>query len=137
LSDFISQVGGAQRLRAIVEDLYERILADPIIGFMFDEDEIDRIIDRQTQYLMKHLGDGSTTYEGEPIRKAHQDLPITSGHADRRHQLVEETLDDWEMPASARQAWLELDASLRDLVVRTGEQRRDEMTGTASDPDDG
>ena len=131
VSDFIEQIGGVERLHRIVEDFYGRVLEDPIIGFMFDEDDIERIIDRQVQYLRKHLGDGSATYDGESIRKAHSELPITSGHADRRHQLLRETLDDWEMPATSRKAWLQLDASLRDLVVRGGEKRRAELTGSS------
>lgn len=130
MSDFVEQVGGRERLHRIVTDFYERVLDDPLIGFMFDESEIDRIIERQVQYLVKHLGDGSAEYEGEPIRRAHRDLPITDGHADRRHHLLEETVADWEMPDEARDRWLELDASLRDLVVRTGKQKRDELTGS-------
>ncbi|MFB6263186.1 MAG: truncated hemoglobin [Bradymonadaceae bacterium] len=120
-------VGGLEELRAIVDDFYARVFEDPIIGFMFDEVDRGRIVDAQVEYLRAKVGEADVEYEGEPIRAAHRDLPITVGHFDRRHALLVETLEDWDVPEPARERWIEFDAALRDLVIETGEQAREEM----------
>lgn len=121
------EIGGEEELHRIVHDFYERLFDDMLIGFMFQGHDLDRLVDRQVEYLRARLGDGSIEYTGEPIRAAHESLPITVGHFDRRHELLRETLADWDVPDHVRERWVELDASLRDLVVRTGDEARERM----------
>ncbi|MFB6352412.1 MAG: truncated hemoglobin [Bradymonadaceae bacterium] len=125
----IEEVGGEARLTEIVADFYDRVFDDPLIGFLFQGHDKDRLVAKQVEYLRARLGDEEIEYTGKPIRDAHRELPITVGHFDRRHALLEDVLEDWEMPGWVRDEWLELDAALRDLVVRTGEEARDEYIG--------
>ena len=127
------EVGGEERLREIVHDFYERVFADPMIGFFFANSDLDDIVDAQVQYVRARLGDERVTYTGEPIRRAHLEHPILSGHFDRRHTILVETLDDYEVPEHVREAWIELEQRLRELVVRTGAQARDEILGNSTD----
>ncbi len=124
------QVGGEERLRALVSDFYRRLFDDPIIGFLFQDHDPERLVEMQIEYLRARLGDEEVDYTGEPIRHAHRDLPITVGHFDRRHEILRKVLDDWEVDGVAREAWLELDSALRDLVVRTGGEAREEYTSS-------
>ena len=126
--NLVEEVGGEARLHEIVGDFYDRLFDDTLIGFLFQGHDKQRLIDRQVEYLRARLGSEDYEYTGEPIRSAHEDLPITVGHFDRRHTLLEEVLADWEMPDFVRDEWLELDAALRDLVVRTGAEARKEQT---------
>lgn len=126
-------VGGRERLHEMVDDFYRRLFDDPIIGFLFQGHDRQRLIDMQIEYLRARLGDEDVDYSGQPIRGAHEDLPITVGHFDRRHQILKDVLDEWDVPDHVREAWVELDASLRDLVVRTGKEARDAW----SERDDG
>jgi len=121
------ELGGRERLEAIVRDFYERVFRDPIIGFMFEDVELDHIVAMQVEYLQARLGSGDVEYTGDSIRRAHESLPITIGHFDRRHRLLEETLADHEVPDHVREAWVEMEQSLRDLVLQTGEAAREEM----------
>jgi hemoglobin len=120
-------VGGLERLERIVTDFYERVFEDPIIGFFFDDSDLEHIVEMQVEYLRARLGTEDVEYTGESIRRAHDDLPILDGHFDRRHQILKDVLDEYEIPDEVHDAWIELDASLRDLVLRTGESARDEM----------
>lgn len=119
------EVGGETVLLEIIRDLYDRLFADMMIGFFFQPHEKSRLIQSQYDYLTAHLGDRSGTYEGPSIRRAHESLPILSGHFDRRHQLLRAVLQDQQVPAHVQDAWLEFDLSLRDLVVREGKKVRD------------
>lgn len=134
------EVGGEEELHRIVREFYERLFADLLIGFMFQGHDLNRLVERQVEYLRARLGDGTVEYTGEPIRAAHESLPITVGHFDRRHEILRETLADWDVPDHVRERWVELDASLRDLVVRTGGEARERMLDGApsqSDESDG
>ncbi|MGM0558183.1 MAG: truncated hemoglobin [Myxococcota bacterium] len=123
------EVGGEERLRALVYDFYERVFDDPIIGFFFAGSDIDDIVDAQVQYVRARLGSEDVEYTGKAIRKAHLDHPILTGHFDRRHQILRETLEAYDVPEHVRDAWLDLEQRLRDLVVRTGAQAREKMLG--------
>lgn len=122
------EVGGNARLHEILTDFYDRLFDDALIGFLFQGHDKRHLIEMQAEYLRARLGDADVDYTGEPIRAAHDDLPITVGHFDRRHAILEDVLADWEMPDRVREAWLELDQTLRDLVVRTGEEAREKYT---------
>jgi hemoglobin len=119
------EVGGEAALLGIIRDLYDRLFADMMIGFFFQPHDKSRLIQSQYDYLTAHLGDRSGIYEGPSIRRAHETLPILSGHFDRRHQILLAVLQDQHVPAHIQKAWIEFDLSLRDLVVREGKKVRD------------
>jgi len=121
------QVGGEDALRAMMQDFYDRIFDDPIIGFLFAGSDKAALVESQIAFVTAHLGDRSGTYEGPNIRRAHEDLPILTGQFDRRHKILEETLAHHDVPEDVQKAWLELDQSLRNLVVNLGAQKRDQI----------
>ncbi len=121
----VQEVGGEAALLEIIHDLYDRLFADMMIGFFFQPHDKSRLIQSQYDYLTAHLGDRSGTYEGPSIRRAHETLPILSGHFDRRHQILIAVLKDQHVPAHIQEAWIKFDLSLRDLVVREGKKVRD------------
>ena len=129
------EVGGEERLNELMEAFYDRLFADPIIGFLFQGHDQQRLVDRQIEYIRARLGNEEVDYGGTPIREAHRDLPITVGHFDRRHQILREVLEEHDVPDDVREAWLELDSALRELVVRTGGEARDAHIDQSSSDD--
>lgn len=127
------EIGGVERLREIVAEFYGRVFEDPIIGFFFDGHDKQRLIDKQVEYVRARLGSGEVDYTGKPIRGGHETLPIMVGHFDRRHQILLDVLDEYGVDGRARREWVELEQSLRDLVLRTGEQARDDILDGDSD----
>lgn len=123
------EVGGVDRLEEIVRTFYERVFADPMIGFFFANSDLDEITAAQVQYVRARLGNEQVEYTGESIRRAHLDHPILSGHFDRRHTILKETLEEYDVPEHVREAWLGLEQRLRELVVRTGAQAREHILG--------
>lgn len=122
-------VGGADALTALLEDLYARLYADIMIGFFFLPHDRATLVAHQRDYLMAHLGTRQGRYTGRPLRAAHAHLPILPGHFDRRHRLLIQTLDDHQVPEHVRAAWIALDLSVRDLILRLGKQSRDAALG--------
>jgi truncated hemoglobin YjbI len=122
-------VGGCGRLREMMRDFYRRVFDDTMIGFFFDDADFDQIVDSQIEYVRARLGNEEVEYHGKPIRRAHQQHPILVGHFDRRHQILKDVLREYEVPEHVFTAWIGLELKLRELVVRTGGQARDEILG--------
>lgn len=118
-------VGGDAALLKILQDFYDRLYADMMIGFFFQPHDKAHLVQSQFHYVSAHLGDRSGTYSGPSIRNAHHKLPILSGHFDRRHQILLAVLREHEVPAHVQEAWVGFDLSLRDFVVREGKKARD------------
>lgn len=121
------EMGGAERLDGMVREFYERLMKDPMIGFMFHGKDLDRLVDKQIEYVRARLGTEEVEYTGMPIRSGHQKLPILPAHFDRRHHVLVNILEEWEVPEHVREAWVDLEDRLRDLIVQTGGEARDEI----------
>jgi len=116
-------VGGEASVRAILESLYERIFADPMIGFLFAGKDRQHIVERQVAFTCRFLG-GPQRYEGLPLPEAHARLPLLPGHFDRRHHLLSQVLDERGVPDEVKRVWLRIDESLRPSVLAAGEEAR-------------
>jgi hemoglobin len=116
-------VGGEAKVRAILQALYDRLFADPIVGFLFEGKDRQRIVEQQVAFTCGFLG-GPQKYEGKPLPEAHAALPLRRGHFDRRHHLLEQTLGELHVPDDVRRAWLRIDEGLRSSVMAAGEEAR-------------
>ena len=121
------EVGGLERLEEMMREFYRRVFDDMLIGFFFEGTDFDEIVAAQVEYVRARLGNEDVAYTGKPIRRAHQKHPILVGHFDRRHKLLQDVLREYEVPEHVFEAWVELEQSLRDLVIRTGGEARDEI----------
>ena len=124
--DLDEEVGTA-RLEAMIRELYDVLFADVLVGFLFEPHDKEMLIASQQRWLRSHLGRRSETWQGRSIRASHEHLPILSGHFDRRHFVLRGLLERWEIPDHVRDEWLQLDQSLRPLVLNLGAERRDQM----------
>lgn len=124
---------GEETLRTMLQDFYDRLFDDMIIGFLFEGSDKSALVDSQFDYVTAHLGDRSGTYDGPSIARAHKELPILTGMFDRRHEILRQTLEDHAFPQEIVEEWLTLDQSLRKFVVNLGAQRRDELSRDLKD----
>lgn len=107
---------GEERLRAVIEDFYDRIFADVMIGFMFAGKDRQRLVDKEWELVAALLG-ADVRYTGRPIRDAHARHPIMGGHFMRRRKILEETLAAHGVAAEVRAAWLAHTDALRAQVT--------------------
>lgn len=125
--NLIEEVGGSERLLAMMVRFYDLQFADLMIGFLFAGKDKLQLAKSQAEYVSARLGRDRLRYEGPPIRKAHLKVPILIGHFNRRLVILEQVFEEFDVPAHVREAWLALDNSLRDLVVRTGQGAREHL----------
>ena len=116
-------VGGEAKVEAVLRALYDRLFVDPIVGFLFEGKDKDRIVLQQTAFTCAFLG-GSQRYRGLPLPEAHAGLPLLAGHFDRRHRLLEHVLTEQGVDADAAREWLKIDEALRTSVLAAGEAAR-------------
>jgi hemoglobin len=114
--DLIELAGGESALRALVQDFYDRVFPDVMIGYLFKGQDKDRLVQLELEFAMDLLG-GTSEYTGRPMREAHAKHSILSGHFNRRLQILRETLADHEVPDAVREHWIEHSISLRDQVT--------------------
>jgi hemoglobin len=110
------RAGGAERLRAVLTDFYDRVFADTMIGFLFRGKERARLIEKELEFTLGTMG-ATVPYTGRPLDRAHASSPILGGHFDRRQQILRETCDDHGLPPEVRDFWLAHNETLRTLVV--------------------
>lgn len=109
------QIGG-DALRAVIEDFYERVFADVMIGFLFLGKDRQRLIDKEWEFAAAMLG-GPVKYTGKPMRAAHARSPILGGHFERRRQILEDVLAEHDVAQAVRDKWIEHTNALRSQVT--------------------
>lgn len=126
-------IGGEPKIRAILDDLYTRLFDDPIVGFLFAGHDKAHLVAMQTVFTRRLLGDRTAVYAGKSIPEAHAALPILPGHFDRRHHLLREVLEAHAVPDFPREFWLRIDRGLRDVILKIGAVRIDELRWRGED----
>ena len=90
------RLGGHDAIRAVVDDFYDRLLADPDLGPFFDDADLDRLRETQTAFLCEAAG-GPETYDGPSVREAHLDVPFEPAHIERAVELLYDSLDEFDV----------------------------------------
>lgn len=91
------RLGGHEGIRAVVDDFYDRLVADEEIGPFFEGSDMELLRRTQTDFLCEAAG-GPETYDAAPIREAHLHVPFTPEHIQRAVELLEESLDAFDVP---------------------------------------
>jgi hemoglobin len=118
-SSLYQRIQYAGGLRRLVNSLYPRVLADPLLLPYFKH-----LNDHDLQWLRWHMltllavvADGPTRYEGRDLHQAHADLHITGQAFDRVAWHLQATLQELEVQRDDQQAILAAMGARRDEVV--------------------
>ena len=116
------RLGGHEGIRAVVDDFYDRLLADDALGPFFETADMEKLRRMQTEYLCEAAG-GPETYDAEPIREAHLHVPFTPEHIQRAVELLHESLDAFDVPAEDADAVVQAVARYEEaLLARPGDE---------------
>ena len=108
---------GADKLRAVITDFYNRVFPDVMIGFMFAGKNKQHLIDREYELAAALLG-ANIKYTGRPMKVAHAQHTIFGGHFERRLQILRETLADHAVDPDVQKAWIDHTLALRDQITK-------------------
>jgi hemoglobin len=118
-SSLYQRIGHAGGLLWLVNTLYLRVLADPLLMPYFKH-----LDDRDRQWLRWHMltllavvAGGPSRYEGRDLHEAHAELHITEEAFDRVVWHLEATLQELEVQEEDQQAILAAVQARRDEVV--------------------
>jgi hemoglobin len=129
---------GAEKLRAVIADFYDRVFTDVMIGFLFEGKSKQTLIQREYEFTAGFLG-GDVKYTGRPMRVAHARSPIFGGHFERRLQILRETMRDHAVDPEVQKVWLDHSYALRAQITSDkGSECKDTSavkTEVAPDPD--
>ncbi|MEK7691242.1 MAG: group 1 truncated hemoglobin [Bdellovibrionota bacterium] len=111
------ELGTSGRLRSLLDDFYERASKDILIGFFFLGKDLSAIAQKQTEFLLRAMGQ-TDRYSGRSPAHAHLGLaPILGGHFDRRTVLLRNTMADHGLSPAAQDAWVQFEALFRESIV--------------------
>jgi hemoglobin len=110
------QIGGEARLRAIIDVFIDRVFEDRMIGFFFRNADRRKIKELEYQLTAQFLG-GPVQYVGRPLDQAHGKHPIMGGQFARRMKILNDTLEELNVPAAVRAAWIGHNEKLRALIT--------------------
>ena len=106
----------AEAIRAAVDLFYERILADPTTGPLFDTADLPRLHMHQRAFVLEALG-GPALYSGRDMRTAHAGRGITDAQFGVALELLIASLHDVGVaPDVVERASVDVEA-LRALIV--------------------
>ncbi|HVV14116.1 group 1 truncated hemoglobin [Amycolatopsis sp.] len=97
MTSIYDQIGGQEALTAVVDDFYDRVLADRELAVYFAGANMPRLKGRQVEFFAKALG-GPDHYEGQSMRDAHRGRGIGRQDFDRVATLLAESLNAAGVP---------------------------------------
>ncbi|RAW45916.1 group 1 truncated hemoglobin [Halorubrum sp. 48-1-W] len=110
------RLGGNEGIRAVVDDFYDRLLADDELGPFFEGADMEKLRRTQTDFLCEAAG-GPETYDAAPVREAHLHVPFTPDRIERAVELLYESLDAFDVPEEDADAVVRAIAAYEDDLL--------------------
>ena len=85
------RVGGEQAIAELINEFYDRVLADPELKPFFKDTSVDKLRRMQREFFSAAL-DGPITYTGRPLSHVHHGRGITKHHFARYVDHLIDTL---------------------------------------------
>lgn len=117
LNALYTRIGGEKGLETLLDQFYQRMSKDTMIGFFFEGKDLHSIALQQKKFLMRAMG-ATQSYQGKPPAQAHRELsPILPGHFDRRLKILEEVLTEAGLSAEDMRTWIAFENTFREGIV--------------------
>jgi len=110
------RLGGEPAIGAVVEEFYDRVLADERVAHHFEDVDMAAQRSHQTKFLSAVTG-GPIQYEGEDMASAHAGLEITGEEFRIVATHLDEALRAFDVDEADREAVMEAVAGFEDDVV--------------------
>jgi hemoglobin len=94
-SSIYERIGGEAGIASLVDQFYERVLADPELRPYFERAPLDKLRQMQREFFGAAAG-GPIVYSGRPLRQVHHRLAISRREFQRFTDHLIETLEEIE-----------------------------------------
>lgn len=93
------------------------------------------LIDGQAEFVRRIFGDLSGNYPLRSLKDVHRPFRLNSGQVARRHVILRQTLEDWDLPFDVKERWLKADDAIgRQLTQLSGSLTNGHRPDSHSDP---
>ena len=110
------RLGGSDGIDAVVEEFYDRVLADESLAHFFEDTDTDALRDHQRAFLTMVAG-GPDEYDGPDMRAAHGHLDIGESDFEKVATHLDDALRAKGVPDQEREAVMAEVAGLEDDVL--------------------
>lgn len=110
------RLGEGDAIAAVVDEFYDRVLADDELEAYFENTDTAALREHQTQFLSSVTG-GPDQYDGVDMATAHEHLGVTVAHFGRIAEHLDGALREFDVPDEEREAVMEAVASYQDDIV--------------------
>ena len=76
------RIGGAEGIAGLVDEFYEKIIADEVLKSYFKHASVGKIMNMQKEFFTAATG-GPNTYSGRPLKEVHKHMGISRYEFDR------------------------------------------------------
>ncbi len=113
-------IGGARAISEIVDDLYDRVQADPVLAPWFVGQDMNRLKSHQWTFLSELVG-GNFHYGGRHLSHSHSGLGIKNETFDRFLRHIRDAFEAHNAPAEAVDKIMDALSNFRRDVVSVSE----------------
>ncbi|MTD57482.1 group I truncated hemoglobin [Amycolatopsis pithecellobii] len=113
------EIGGQEALIAVVDDFYDRVLADPELAGFFKGTNLPRLKGMQVEFFTAALG-GPDEYRGRSMKDVHRGRGISRHHFDLVAKHLVEALSEAGVPQGTIDTIIGAIAPLADDIVSAG-----------------
>ena len=110
------RLGGEPAVGAVVNEFYDRVLADERVADFFDDVDMAEQRSHQTKFLSAVTG-GPMQYEGDEMGEAHEGLDISNEEFDIVAEHLDAALEDLDVDTDDREAVMEAVEGYREAIV--------------------
>ncbi len=110
------RLGGEGAITAVVDEFYDRVIADEQVAGYFDDVDMQKQRAHQAQFISSVTG-GPVEYSGAEMESVHADMGITPSDFQAIATHLEDALAEFGVGADDREAVLSEIASYQDAIV--------------------
>lgn len=110
------KLGGEDSIGKVVDEFYQRVLADDTVNQYFENTDMDKQREHQTKFLSFALG-GPKQYSGQSMAKAHEGMNLQPIHFDAIARHLHDALEHFQVSEEDIQDALSHVETLRDDIL--------------------
>ncbi|WP_410567558.1 group I truncated hemoglobin [Amycolatopsis sp. cmx-4-61] len=116
MTSIYEQIGGQDALAAVVDDFYERVLADAELAPFFSGTNMSRLKGMQVEFFTAALG-GPDEYRGRTMKDVHRGRGIAQHHFDLVAKYLTDSLLSAGVPEETTETIIGAIAPLSEDIV--------------------
>jgi hemoglobin len=110
------RLGEREGIGAVVDEFYDRVLADDDLVAYFEDSDPAALRRHQTQFL-SHVAGGPVEWDGDDMATAHDHLGVTPADFQRVAGHLDDALRELDVPDAEREEVMDAVASMEEAVV--------------------